>query len=122
MRRELGDCPMLAENLGRLAHVLAEMGQATEAARLLSSSEALRERIGSNSTPPVARKNEETLAAIRTTIGDETLAAAWGDGANVRLILIGSGAAFLVVTALIARWASRIKDQLAPQDDLVVVE
>jgi hypothetical protein len=50
------------------------------------------------------------------------LAAAWGDGTNVRVILIGSGAVFLLVTALIARWASRIKDQLAPQDDLVVIE
>jgi sugar phosphate permease len=50
------------------------------------------------------------------------LAVVWGDGANVRVILIGSGAVFLVVTALIARCASRIKDQLAPQDDLVVIE
>jgi len=28
---------------------------------------------------------------------------------------------YLILTALVARWASRIKDQFAPQDDLVEV-
>jgi hypothetical protein len=33
-------------------------------------------------------------------------------------MLIGSGIVFLGLTALIARWARSIRDQLAPQDDL----
>ena len=35
------------------------------------------------------------------------------------VILIGSGAVFVALTALIWRWATRIRDQFAPQDDLV---
>jgi hypothetical protein len=46
------------------------------------------------------------------------LSIVWNED-RVRLILIGSGVVFLVVTALIARWARSISDQLAPQDDLV---
>jgi sugar phosphate permease len=33
-------------------------------------------------------------------------------------LLIASGIVFLALTALIARWARSIRDQLAPQDDL----
>ena len=36
------------------------------------------------------------------------LALVWGNGANVRAILIASGACFLAVTFAISRWASRI--------------
>jgi hypothetical protein len=44
---------------------------------------------------------------------------AWGDGDNVRLILIGSGVVTVGIALLIWRWARSIKDQLAPQDDVV---
>ncbi len=44
----------------------------------------------------------------------------WSDTEGaVRAILLGSGGTFLVFTALIAAWVRRIRDQLAPQDDLV---
>jgi MFS family permease len=45
----------------------------------------------------------------------------WGDGssASTRLILLGSGVVFLILTALVAGWAGRIRDEFAPQDDLV---
>jgi MFS family permease len=42
-----------------------------------------------------------------------------GDAGRTRAILAVSGAAFLALTALVAAWARRIRDQLAPQDDLV---
>lgn len=41
---------------------------------------------------------------------------------RTRVILMVSGAVFLVLTALIWRWARGIRDQFAPQDDLVDVE
>jgi Major Facilitator Superfamily len=44
------------------------------------------------------------------------LAVVWSD-ARARPILVGSGIAFLLVTAAIARWSRAIRDQLAPQDD-----
>ena len=40
----------------------------------------------------------------------------------VRQILLASGVVFLILTALVARWARSIRDQFAPQDDLVEVE
>ena len=45
---------------------------------------------------------------------------AWveGSAARTRTILLVSGAVFLVLTALIAAWAGRIRGELAPQDDL----
>ena len=44
------------------------------------------------------------------------------DPGQVRTILVVSGAVFLVLTALVWRWARRIRDQFAPQDDLVEAE
>ncbi|MGZ5299706.1 MAG: MFS transporter, partial [Actinomycetota bacterium] len=44
------------------------------------------------------------------------------DVTRTRAILVGSGAVFIVLTVLMWRWASRIRDQFAPQDDLVDVE
>ena len=41
------------------------------------------------------------------------------DPGRTRVILIVSGAVFLLLTAAIAAWARRIRDQFAPQDDLI---
>ncbi|MGZ8604771.1 MAG: MFS transporter, partial [Actinomycetota bacterium] len=42
----------------------------------------------------------------------------WNDD-RASVVLVASGAVFLALTALVARWARRISDELAPQDDLV---
>jgi len=44
------------------------------------------------------------------------------DPTRTRTILVVSGLVFLGLTALVAAWSRRIRDQFAPQDDLVVVE
>ncbi|HEU4355008.1 MAG TPA: MFS transporter [Actinomycetota bacterium] len=44
------------------------------------------------------------------------------DPDRVRQILLVSGVVFLVLTALVARWARSIREQFAPQDDLVEIE
>ncbi len=44
------------------------------------------------------------------------------DPARVRVILLASGAVFLGLTALVGRWARSIRNQFAPQDDLVEPE
>jgi sugar phosphate permease len=44
-----------------------------------------------------------------------------GSSSRTRAILVASGALFLVLTALVAAWASRIREHFAPQDDLVEV-
>jgi MFS family permease len=43
------------------------------------------------------------------------------DAGRTRVILMASGAVFLILTALIAAWARRIRDQFASQDDIVQV-
>jgi hypothetical protein len=49
------------------------------------------------------------------------LSAIWIEGSEsrTRIILVASGAIFIVLTALVGAWARRIHDQFAPQDDLV---
>ncbi|MDP9185343.1 MAG: MFS transporter, partial [Actinomycetota bacterium] len=49
------------------------------------------------------------------------LSAIWieGSASRTRLILIASGAIFIGLTALVGMWSRRIRDQFAPQDDLV---
>ena len=47
------------------------------------------------------------------------LVVVWADD-RVSTILMTSGAVFLGLTLLVARWARSIREQLAPQDDLVV--
>ena len=42
--------------------------------------------------------------------------------ATTRTILLVSGVVFLVLTFLVGGWARRIRDQFAPQDDLVGAE
>jgi hypothetical protein len=44
------------------------------------------------------------------------------DPAQVRTILVVSGAVFLVLTAFVWRWSRSIRDEFAPQDDLVEQE
>jgi len=41
------------------------------------------------------------------------------DPGRTRVILMASGAVFLLLTAAIAAWARRIRDRFAPQDDLI---
>ncbi|HEY6568509.1 MAG TPA: hypothetical protein VI341_13415, partial [Actinomycetota bacterium] len=41
---------------------------------------------------------------------------------RTRVILMVSGAVFLGLTALVALWARKIRDQFAPQDDLIEVD
>jgi hypothetical protein len=43
------------------------------------------------------------------------------DPGRVRAILIASGVVFLGLTAVVGAWARRIRDQFAPQDDLVEI-
>jgi sugar phosphate permease len=41
------------------------------------------------------------------------------DPGRTRVVLMVSGAVFLLLTGVIAAWARRIRDQFATQDDLI---
>ena len=49
------------------------------------------------------------------------LSAVWveGSASRTRVILMASGVVFLALTFLVAAWSRKIRDQFAPQDDLV---
>ena len=85
IRCALDDPIAIAENLGRVASTFAVAGMAGTAALLLSSSEALREQIGSSSVPSVAKMNEETLTAIHMQLDEAAFAEAWERGRTLTL-------------------------------------
>jgi ATP/maltotriose-dependent transcriptional regulator MalT len=72
----LGNVLWLAIDLGRLASVLALAGKTEKAARLLSSSEALTENLGAGVPWWAKRRNEQTLATIRTQLDEDAVAEA----------------------------------------------
>ena len=77
--REFGDLYRGAITVCRIAGVLAFVGRAATAARLLSCSETLHGEIGAN-PPWVARMHEETLTTIRTQLDEVAFAEAWEQG------------------------------------------
>jgi tetratricopeptide (TPR) repeat protein len=79
--RDRGNSLQTALDLSRFARALALAGGAdAEAARLLSSAEALRDEIGAGVPPWLAEVNEEALTAIRTQLDEAAFAEAWEQG------------------------------------------
>jgi tetratricopeptide (TPR) repeat protein len=79
--RDRGVPLQTAFDLGRFARVLAFTGgSGAEAARLLSSAEAMRDEIGVGAIPFLVTVNEETLAAIRTQLDEAAFTEAWEQG------------------------------------------
>jgi predicted ATPase len=78
--RDLGDPHGIARVLCRVARVLAAVGRARTAARLLSASEALHEEIGATLRPWLAQMNEETLTTVRAHLDEAAFAEAWEQG------------------------------------------
>lgn len=68
-----------------LAAVLAFIGQADSAARLLGAAEALRESLGVDLAPAERETHEETAAAVRQALGEEQFSAAWRLGRELPL-------------------------------------
>jgi len=79
--RERGSALQTVFDLSRFARALALAGGAgADAARLLSSAEALRVEIGAGVRPFFAGVNEEALTAIRAQLDDAVFAEAWEEG------------------------------------------
>jgi predicted ATPase len=66
--------------LSRFAAVLARTGDTEATVRVLAASEALREEIGSTSLPFAAKRNEETLVAVRADLDEAAFRDAWERG------------------------------------------
>jgi len=83
--RDLDDRLGIADDFGRLARTLAVAGQAETAIRLVSCSEALYEETGRSVASWTAKRNEETLSTVRSTLDDAAFAEAWEDGRALTL-------------------------------------
>jgi hypothetical protein len=77
--RDVDDPLATAVNFCRCARVLAFVGRAEEAARLLSCSETTFEEVGAN-MPWVERMNKATLTIIRRRLDEAAFAEEWVRG------------------------------------------
>lgn len=80
IHRDFGDPIGIARDLCRVARVLAAVGRAETAARLLSGSMALHEELGASLRPWLAQMNAETLTAVREHLDETAFAGAWEEG------------------------------------------
>ncbi|HEX2184684.1 MAG TPA: tetratricopeptide repeat protein, partial [Chloroflexota bacterium] len=81
--KELGDKWFLAVSLDGLAGAISAEGRPAVAARLLGTAEALFEAIGAPLPPYCHPAHERTLAAVRSRLDRENLAAAWAEGRSM---------------------------------------
>jgi hypothetical protein len=81
---DLGDRGAIAENLCRFAEAVVVAGQPETAARLVSTSETLREEVGGG-VPWLAEVNDETLQTVRTELDEAAFADAWKHGQKLTL-------------------------------------
>jgi hypothetical protein len=76
--RDLGDLLNIAECVCSFARVLALVGKAEAAARVLASSAAMLEDVGES--PFLASKSQKALTAIRHQLDEAAFADAWEQG------------------------------------------
>jgi len=74
-----------AASLEGLARVAAMQGQPARAVRLCAAAEAVREDVGVPLSPANRAGHERTVAAARTTLGEDEFAAAWDVGYTLPL-------------------------------------
>jgi ATP/maltotriose-dependent transcriptional regulator MalT len=80
LERDLVDSNGIARELSRVARVLAAVGDAAIAARLMSRVEALHDETGVSMRPWLARMNAATLGVIHARLDDAAFAEAWEQG------------------------------------------
>jgi hypothetical protein len=80
LTRELGDRVVLANSLDAVAALAIAIGQAEEALRIAGAAERLRKTIGVPLFPGDHAKLEESLAAVRQSLGAATADEAWRQG------------------------------------------
>ncbi len=83
--RELGDTRGVGDTMEGRAQVAAAHGHAARAAHLLGAAEAVRAAIGAPLLPRAKAGHDRTVAAARTSLGDDAFAAAWEMGATLSL-------------------------------------
>jgi predicted ATPase len=83
IRRALTDHRAMAEDLCRLARVLATAGRAQLAVRVLSCAETLREQVGATTLAWVGDTNEETRALCQAQLDESAFATEWVRGRSL---------------------------------------
>ncbi|MGH9372831.1 MAG: AfsR/SARP family transcriptional regulator, partial [Vicinamibacterales bacterium] len=80
--REIEDRWGVAFALQGLARVAASSGRASDAASLLGASDALREELGVDMSPPLRVYRDATIAIALPHLGEAAFWSAWTDGKN----------------------------------------
>jgi hypothetical protein len=80
MSHYLGDKHNFLTGLEGLAALAAAQAQPERAARLFGTAEGLREAMGAPLPPAERAEHDRSVAAVRTTLGEEAFAAAWAEG------------------------------------------
>lgn len=80
LRRELGDRAGIAACLEGIATVVEKSGRSQQAARLLGAAQALRDAIGASLSPIDLSDCEQTIAAVRASLGERAYTTAWVEG------------------------------------------
>jgi predicted ATPase/DNA-binding SARP family transcriptional activator len=80
--REIEDRWGVAFALQGLARVAASSGRASDAAALLGASDALREELGVDVSPPLRAYQEATIAIALPALGEAAFWSAWTNGKN----------------------------------------
>jgi non-specific serine/threonine protein kinase len=83
--RELGTRLEIVVGLEGLAAVAVAQGQPQRAARLIGAAEALRASSSAPLPPEDRTKYDRSVAAVRTTLGEEAFAVAWTEGRALSL-------------------------------------
>jgi predicted ATPase/class 3 adenylate cyclase len=78
--KSVGDRSLVGDVLTRIASVLVARGKPTDAARVLSKGDTVAREMALRRRPVLERVYEETLAAIRNELDEETFARAWDEG------------------------------------------
>ena len=85
MFQGLGSTRQIADVLGELARLAIVEGEPGRAAHLLAAEEALREHVGTVLHFVERNEHEQTVAAIRSALGDERFTEKWAEGRAMTL-------------------------------------
>jgi predicted ATPase/DNA-binding SARP family transcriptional activator len=83
--QELGNKQGIAKDLEGLAAVAVAQAHSERAARLLGAAEGLREAMGAPLPPADRGEHDRCVAAVRTALGEEGVAAVWAEGRAMSL-------------------------------------
>jgi non-specific serine/threonine protein kinase len=85
IRRQLADRTAMPRSIGAIGNTLLRMGEAEEAARLISAATKLEDELGLARAPTSVRELDESVAQLRAALGADAFAQSWSMGQTLSL-------------------------------------